>query len=149
MFPGTCLQRSSMALDLFSSIQVWNDSIPIEKDTPFSLEDVPTFPRLMTPKAQNVLFQFIIHTESAPDRVKAFDIYCKTLTANGNVPLSSRTDLVRKAEFLLNSLHTSHVESGVAITRLISIEYPDSTRKYLLVVAIFVGCGNGGDFLWV
>jgi hypothetical protein len=120
-----------MALDLFASIQVWNDTVPIEKDTPFSLEDVPTFPRLMTPKSQRILFHFIVHTESAPDRIKAFDIYCKIFAANGKVPLASRTYLVKKAECLLNSLHTSHVESGVAITRLISIEYADSSRKHL------------------
>lgn len=121
-----------MALDLFSSIQDWNDSILIEKDTPFSLENVSRFPRLMSPKAQITIFQFIIYSESAPDRAKAFDIYRRILTSSEDTPLVSRSNLVKNAEFLLNSLHASHVESGVVITRLISIEYAKSKRKHML-----------------
>ncbi len=122
LFPGTCLQRSSMALDLFSGIYTWNALTSIDEDISYNLEDEPGFPHLISAKAQTVLFQFILQSESEPDRIKAFELYRKIVTVTGNATIMGRDRLIQKTDYLLNSLHSSHVEAGVMVVRLLCID---------------------------
>lgn len=91
--------------------------MPIERTLIFDLEAIPGFPKMASKDSEIALYQFILHGEYEPDRLKAFEIYKAMISTSFGSQFD--IDLQERVFSLLNSIHASQVEAGSLLSRLL------------------------------